>query len=298
MIFMIIALKLEADPLIKSYSLKRDTEISVFPVYCNENTKLIISGTGKIRAALAAAFLLSQCTKEQLMNVLLVNLGICGTTNNSDIGKLFSIQKVCDADSQKDYYPEIFPSNTVSTNNTNTSLNSHGNEQTDVCGREIICVSKPKSGAVNNSYPKNALFDMESSGIMEAAGKFLESQQVLLLKIPSDLLSPNTVTKAAIIEIIQNRLSEIELYIKNIYNQIQKTDSTFILSNDLDKLCKWFNFTVSMRHILEKDMRYCHAIGQDPQKILADFTLFKIKNKKEAKKIFDDLHAKLRYREI
>ena len=290
MIFLVTALKLEAEPLISFFSLKKDSNTSAFSLYSNENIKLIISGTGKIRAALAAGFLLSGCNKNDLSNVLLVNIGICGSSDNRT-GDLFSVHKVHDADSKRDYYPEIFP-----WLKSKNQIVKHSESVSFSQSREITCVSTPAGESNRNLSNDKMLFDMESSGIMEAAAKFLESQQVLLLKVVSDLLSPETVTPAAIRTLITNKQSEIEAYITNAYKQVHLLPKTPQIPSELAKISANLNFTVSMQYTLEKDIRYCFASNHDAKKILADFPIYEVKNKKEAKEAFEKLHAKLRTR--
>ena len=50
---------LKPKPLISLFNLKKDNTYTKFQVFSNENIKLIISGTGKIKSAIALTYLIS-----------------------------------------------------------------------------------------------------------------------------------------------------------------------------------------------------------------------------------------------
>ena len=74
MLYIVTALYIEAKPLISLFNLKKDNSYTKFQVFSNENVKLIISGTGKVKSATALTYLIS---KEDIKkNDYIVNIWI------------------------------------------------------------------------------------------------------------------------------------------------------------------------------------------------------------------------------
>ena len=277
MIFLITALKAEAAPLIAMYKLKKDMTQTVFPVYIGKDVILAISGTGKVRAAITASFLLTCYGGNQLHDVLLVNIGICGGLFNEDNGEIFCVHKLTDQDTKRKYYPEIY---------------------NGIQGCEMICVPSPvtKTGSQLSSLSskQKLFFDMESAGIMESAGLFLETHQTMLLKIQSDPLSPEIVLKHLPGELVGSKLDIIHVIIQKAHEKLQSVKKIILPECDLQSLRSDLHFTTAMMQLIEKDMRYCIANGGNIQEILRPFSGKKTENKKEAKEIFEELRKKLR----
>jgi nucleoside phosphorylase len=176
-LLIISALQKEAAPLISLFRLKKDMNIHEFPVYLGKDAVLVVSGVGKLRAAIAATFLLSgnYCPAH---GALLCNIGFCGSTSEKyPPGTLCAVHKVTDADTRRDYYPD-YP----------ISVDIGVPTSALLCVPQII---RSKTDPLLLPFPDAELIDMESSGIMEAGARFLQTHQVLLLKIVSDVLASN-----------------------------------------------------------------------------------------------------------
>ncbi len=198
MINIITAIKPEANPLIEKLGLKKDMSSKHFPLYGNDSYRLIISGTGKVKAAMACLHLYNY-NKEFTFSSshdLYINIGFCGTNSLERIpGDLILINKVIDMDTKKEYYPDIY-------------------FKYNIMEKPLNCSPVPVEYSSINKH--EAYYDMESSGIMEFSEKYLETHQTLIIKIISDYLSPKKIN----ISLLNNILVENIPSIEQISNQL------------------------------------------------------------------------------
>ncbi len=157
--FIFTALACEAKAFINQFKLKKDLTHHPFTLYTNEKIILTITGTGKI--AMAAAVAYSLALFESIENPVLINAGIAGH-QTAALGKLFSVHKVTDIDSGKNYYPQSI------IKNAGSSL-------------ALCTVSKP-----NLNYEDNCLYEMEASGFYEISTRFTTAERIHIFKIVSD----------------------------------------------------------------------------------------------------------------
>ena len=105
MLYIVTALYIEAKPLISLFSLKKDNSYTKFQVFSNEDVKLIISGTGRVKSATALTYLIS---KEDIKkNDYIVNIGFAASNKNSQLGDIVYVSKIQNAYSDFDFYPEM-----------------------------------------------------------------------------------------------------------------------------------------------------------------------------------------------
>jgi len=273
MIYLVVALKKEAEPFIRHYHLKKDMSISAFSVYQNERMTLLISGVGKIKSAMAATFLLTQSSKK---DILLVNVGICGSFEKKyPTGQLFFLHKITDHDTRRDYYPEVFSFLPIE-------------------GKEIRTFSVPVSKKKLPNIPLD-LVDMEAAGIMEAAEHFLFSHQVLLLKIVSDFLEGERLSASLPEALIEAQLSTIDRVLSLVMDSFPKEYP------DLEGLllsCRQcgagFRFSDTMLRQLENDIRLAYARGKDVSSIFSLYPVPEKLTKEEGKRIFESIRSELK----
>jgi nucleoside phosphorylase len=96
MIFIVVATKHEAKPLIDIFKLSFCNDTRGFKCYQNNNIKLVISVVGKINCAIASTYLLQNSNK----NDLIFNIGICA---GKRVGEFCDIGKVIDKESKKEF---------------------------------------------------------------------------------------------------------------------------------------------------------------------------------------------------
>jgi adenosylhomocysteine nucleosidase len=159
MLIWVSALHCEAKPVIDLYRLKKSHEDNAFDLYRGDGMACIISGTGKIASSAACAWIAARYRDEP--SIAWINLGIAGAAVH-DLGRVFSLNQVIDADDGNRYYPA--PACAV-----------------DLEGSACMTLSQP-----SEDYREDCLFDMEASGFMYASLRFSSAELIKSLKIVSD----------------------------------------------------------------------------------------------------------------
>ena len=156
MIYITSALVAESSFIIDDFQLKKSDDTH-FCIYENAKIKLIISGIGKINAAVASTYLLQkyQATKEDKV----FNIGTCTSTKSTHpIGEVHQIKKLIDLATNQVYH---LPHE----------------------GSTLTCVDKALEG---NTGIKSPLADMESVGFYLAAKRFIKNEHIMIVKVISD----------------------------------------------------------------------------------------------------------------
>jgi adenosylhomocysteine nucleosidase len=90
---LVFATLVEAKPFIENLALK-ETKIAPFPIYANGGLHLIISGIGKVNAAMAATYLIVHYRPGRIFN-----LGAAGAAETGfELGESYHIEKVVEPD--------------------------------------------------------------------------------------------------------------------------------------------------------------------------------------------------------
>lgn len=158
-IFLYVALPCEAKPLVKHFKLKKETANLAFAIFRNNNFCLTVCGLGK--TAMAAAVAYSQALFGKSSEAICLNIGIAGHKIFVP-GDIYCVDKIIDADTAKNYYPQLTADLPCPT-------------------QPILTVSK-----ATGEYPENCLYDMEASAFYETAIRFSSSELIQCLKIISD----------------------------------------------------------------------------------------------------------------
>ena len=167
MLYIVTALYIEAKPLISLFNLKKDSKYTKFQVFSNENIKLIISGTGKIKSATALTYLISN--KDIKENDYIINIGfIASSNNNSQLGDIVYISKIQNAYSDTTFYPEM--------------IYKHNFLEGSLATFDKI---------IENKIENIEYIDMEAYGFFQTASIFFKKDKIIVLKIISDILKEN-----------------------------------------------------------------------------------------------------------
>ena len=278
MIYLVIALNQEALPIIRHFKLKKNLNHNKFDVYENDQIKLIISGTGKIKSAIATTYILLKEPPKKSDKIL--NIGICGSVSEKNkIGQIQVINKIEDNSSDKIYYPEI--------------LYTHNFSESALTTYEVpIYKSKHKN--------TDKLIDMEASGFFESANMFVLSHNIIILKIVSDYLSDEKFSGAFVQSLIEKNIP----YMITILNQARKKTTiqapeTEILDSKefkvFEDLSDNLQLTTTQRFQV-LDMIKGHKIrsGKTDISLLKEYSKNrKVNSKQETKKALDELKQKL-----
>lgn len=159
MIHFIIATFPEAKSFIKFYKLKKLLSLTEFETYINKRKKitLTISGIGKLLSACSVVFTNSYFKNK---NNIWINIGL-GGIKNTNIGKLYLINKIIDKENDLKFYPFFL-------------------FKTNIEKKQCKTFNKP-----NFSY-SNSVHDMEVSGFYLACTKFSTNELIHSFKIISD----------------------------------------------------------------------------------------------------------------
>ena len=194
MLYIVTALYIEAKPLISLFNLKKDNTYTKFQVFSNENIKLIISGTGKIKSATALTYLISN--KDIKENDYIINIGFIANSNNSSqLGDIVYISKIQNAYSDTTFYPEM--------------IYKHNFLEGSLTTFDKIIEKKIE----NIEY-----IDMEAYGFFQTASIFFKKDKIIVLKIISDILK----------EKLEDRIL-IDFKNENLFNENYKKIYDFLL---------------------------------------------------------------------
>ena len=284
MILLIAAMKPEADPLIRFYRLKKDMTVTAFPVFRSDSVALVISGTGKLRSAAAAAMLLTMYDARK-DDTLLVNIGFAGSrTRSAAPGQLFIVHKITDADTGRDYYPDVLPES--------------GLPRAELTTYPRPVFEPPEDSSAEDSGDRVLLADMEAAGIMESSARFLETQQVLILKVVSDLLSPDGLTADVLKGYMDDRVSDLAKIIQTVYEENGRYRKELFAEETAKLLdvCQMHKFTKDMTRQLERILRKVCLSGGDAMPVLDEAQTFTVFTKTEGKKVFEHIGCQLEKR--
>ncbi|MBO5228403.1 MAG: hypothetical protein J6B39_05355 [Lachnospiraceae bacterium] len=178
MILIVTALRIEAAPFIDYYNLKRDMNFKRHEVFKSPDSSvmLLITRPGKIPSAIALTELLAGC--DIASSDYMINIGICGSTAAFDKSTVYLCHSILDHDTGRQHYPDM--------------LASHPFKEAAL---ETFSVPVTNDNAHQVSV---SLVDMEASALFEAGNYHFAANQMFFVKIPSDMLNPETVTKESI----------------------------------------------------------------------------------------------------
>jgi adenosylhomocysteine nucleosidase len=92
MIYIHMATRMEAEPFINGLQLEK-VENDFFHVYQSDDMTLVISGVGKMNATMATTFMLTTFSPEKILN-----LGAAGSLGDEEIGVVFQVESIVEAD--------------------------------------------------------------------------------------------------------------------------------------------------------------------------------------------------------
>lgn len=267
MIYIAVALGMEAKPIVDYFNLKKDNDIKKLQVFRSERVTLIVTGVGILKSAIALTHVLSQEKIER--DDIFLNIGICGARDKSfQIGDVVLCNKVINSELQKNYYSDMIfnhPFKEGSLESFNVPIYSAENIDGD-------------------------LIDMEGAGLIEATTYFFQSYQLNFIKIVSDYLEKG-VTGENIKILLEKSLLKIDKWLKErekfkIEKEIDFSTEERRAFIDLVKRAK---FTATMENELKNLLLYYKLKGKSLVLILEKYISIEIKDKRDSKKILDDI---------
>jgi len=234
MLIISCALYLEAKPLIEHFNLKPSLNAKGYKIFKNDSLKLIITGVGPTNAASAIGYVFGRY-QDKISSF--VNIGIAGH-KDLEIGTLVLADKISQK-GRKSFYPQFsFECKNIT--------------------KEVISIDEDE-----NTYPEDALYEMESFSSYEVAAKFLPLELIHSLKIVSDNKGKEagTIDEKEVSSLIEKNLSGIEYILFEIekiavnFSNLQNKDASSFFDN--------FHFTATERYQLKMILSKLKTLSPD-----------------------------------
>ncbi|WP_420422295.1 hypothetical protein [Simkania sp.] len=197
MICVEVALKAEAGPLIEALDLKPLSGNHLFPIWENDQIKLIVSGVGKIKAGAACSYLAAIHRDEDIYGYL--NVGIGGHQLHR-VGTPLLIHKIIDEGRRLSFFPSFVFTPPC---------------QTEVC----LTVETPE-----HAYETDYVYDMEAAGFYSIASKLTPLEMIHVFKVISDNVKhPATeVNKKLVEKLIGDHVELIQKILEEMHGLIDE----------------------------------------------------------------------------
>ena len=183
----ITAMAVEGNVFRSAWGLKAMDTGGPFRCYGDDDRILVISGSGKVRCASAAAWLLSQFP--EIRDGVLLNAGIAGS-GSLEIGSAHIIHQAVDTATDRRLYPDI--------------LFTHPYGEAT-----LHTVDKPVDKRTAG-MGEDDLIDMEGAAFLQAAQLWMPCHRTHLVKVISDNLAPDQVDRGDIARLMENALPAVE----------------------------------------------------------------------------------------
>ncbi len=205
MITFITALYPEAKGLIDTLHLKKQTEETLYQLFENETTRLILTGSGMISAATAAAAHFAKYPPESGQD-LVINLGVAGYISKNNctvhIGDLFLVSKITELPTGRTFYPDL--------------LYRHSFLQRNLVTSPVECKD-------NSSFTEETLVDMEASALYQALLPHISPDRMLFFKVISDFAGEIPTTLVAPDILITPHLTAILSFVEQLHEFLKTT---------------------------------------------------------------------------
>lgn len=242
MLIWVCAMHCEAKPVIDFYRLKKMHDERAFDIYRGDGMICVVSGIGKIASATASAWIAARCGGETPL--AWINLGVAGAAEH-EIGELFLLNKVIDADNGQSYYPvPVFASSLA----------------TSTC----LTLSQP-----GDDYQKDSLFDMEASGFMYSALRFSSAELTQGLKIVSDNRRQQIgKNRQRVSELVQSQIASIDRQARALIELKQELAALEPASDAWQQLLSLAHFSQTQKSRLRILWRYLCNRDLDSESLL------------------------------
>ncbi len=271
MIYISSSLYWEAAPLIKAFGLKKNTKIKGFEIFEDNRIKLIITGTGPVKAAASLSFLLSAgVNKEDFF----VNIGVCGSKiKEIPLGTPFLCNKIYENYSGRVFYTEML---------LKSPFNEEGIESFAHMVYDAKEVTEP-------------LFDMEAAALYQTAKLFFHEHQISFIKIVSDYGDKSIIKGDFIENIVSKNIDKISQWLETLAKANLSPEEMFTKEelNEIIEFSDSMGFTETMKNELLSLMTFYRLKGYEPMDMLKAYRGEKLGEKREGKKIFNEIREKI-----
>jgi nucleoside phosphorylase len=275
MIYIAVALTVEAKPLITYFKLKKDNEIKKYQVFKNEEITLIITGSGIMQGAIAVTYVLGNLDIGE--EDIFVNLGICGAVKDSfSIGDIILCNKIINNCSKKNFYPDMLFKHKFKEGTLETFF-------------QVVDERMEKEKI------KGEIVDMEGAGVCEAASLFFSQHQINIIKIVSDYLNTSKITAEKVMELVENKINKIADWLveRKKFNVGNKEIFTLKEKESIKKIEENLRLTESMYYEFLELIKYYKIQNKSIENIILKYSDIKIKDKREGKITFERIRKEI-----
>jgi len=203
MIFLVFALKIEADPFIRELDLKKIHEINKIRIYKKDKIAAVVTGTGLVNTSSNLTYALSKFYEGK--EDIILNIGTAGGPKNLDIGESILINKIIGID-KNEYFSD---------------LPKHPFKE----GKLLTVI---KSDLKKNRY-SGYLQDMEGEAVYLVAQNYVYQHNIILIKIISDYKNTSLLNKDVVEGIMDKSAGEIIDYIYYLKGESRTNDEKEII---------------------------------------------------------------------
>lgn len=275
MIYIAVALTVEAKPLMTYFKLKKDNEIKKYQVFKNEEITLIITGSGIMQGAIAVTYVLGNLDIGE--EDIFVNLGICGAVKDSfSIGDIILCNKIINNCSKKNFYPDMLFKHKFKEGTLETFF-------------QVVDERMEKEKI------KGEIVDMEGAGVCEAASLFFSQHQINIIKIVSDYLNTSKITAEKVMELVENKINKIADWLveRKKFNVGNKEIFTLKEKESIKKIEENLRLTESMYYEFLELIKYYKIQNKSIENIILKYSDIKIKDKREGKITFERIRKEI-----
>lgn len=247
MITLLTALFSEAKAVISAFSMKRAACHKTLTIYEASGLRLLITGTGKLNAALAVTEYLTRYSVSD--TDLFCNLGICGTSHGASIGSGFLCAAITDVATGKALYPELY---------------AHPFPEAGLYTSDTPVTAPPVLFPNANTLP--VLYDMEAYGIGTALFRQVMPSHCFFYKVVSDFCDGSFPTEKAVTALLLPHLTPLLSFLKEteeglLFSYAEQSDYQRHFTGLMQKLTDTYSFTASMEHKLAGLLTYAIRSG-------------------------------------
>lgn len=325
------ALFVEAQEIIKTFQLKKETEKHHFQVFSDvgKGIRLVITGVGAIAAATAVAEI-STCYPPGKAD-LLCNFGSSAAVEGIPIGTVYFCNKLTEENTVRTFYPDLCyrhpfgEAELVSCGHVRTAEQLAGEHvalSVGECVQSIDCAEL-------------RLYDMEAAAIYQAANFYYGPHQMIFLKVVTDHgcmensgiienVAKDTIVGESAVDEKQNRRSSthtvnlrerMEMLMQNVamsvcpyietlceisHAQEREYQDQALLRRNTEEEAERFGNELHCSAVMGGELRqllfYWRLTGTDYEIFLEDYRRqgrLPAKDKREGKRILDELKARL-----
>ena len=281
--FIVVALHIEASPLIRHLELKRDNNFQRLPLYRNNEYCLVVSGTGEIASAIALAYILGIFKETTQTPPVVFNFGCAGSPSlKKPVGELFLANRITHNRFKREFIPEILIRHSL-----------------DEC--TVTSFDTPQSTPFPKQGQEDILVEMEAYSFFQAAITFLPVHCIHVLKIVSDHLETDFLDKKTLTTKIDKQVHSLIEYIETTTQVSSKQTKAPSLSQAsqtcVKNLTSQFHLTSTQLQQLQ-EAALCFEIQTKTlaSKVMHPYLNKKILHKSERNQLLKDILKKFKIR--